>query len=74
MTKCHFIHCGIEVASTAKGGRKWKRQRKGQYEQSYVLASSTQKSTPRPADLQITAENYEGEDLTIIWHIVKYKR
>ena len=63
MKKCHFTHCGNEVASTAKGGRKWKRQRKGQYEPSYVLASSTHKLTPRPANLQITVENYEGEDL-----------
>ena len=35
----------------------------GQYEQSYVLASSTHESTPRPADLQAMAENYEGADL-----------
>ena len=25
--------------------------------------SSTHKSTPKPADIQITAENYKGEDL-----------
>ena len=63
MEKCHLIHCGIKVASTANGGRKYKRQRKGQYKQSFVLASSTHKLTPRPADLQIMVENYEGKDL-----------
>ena len=57
MKKCHFIHLGAEVSATAKGGWKWKKRRKGQFQQSYVLASSTHKSTPKPADLQITVEN-----------------
>ena len=63
MKKCYFIHSGTEVAVMAKGGRKWKRQRNRQSEQSYILASSTYKSMHKPVDLQITAENYEGEDL-----------
>ena len=61
--KSHFIHSGADVGNTAKGGRKWKKRRKGQFQQSYVLASSAHKSTPKPADIQIIVETYEGEDL-----------
>ena len=64
MKKCNFFHSGKIVESTAKGGWKFKKQRKGQFQQSYVLVSSTHKSSPKPADIQITAGNYEGEDLT----------
>ena len=63
MKKCHFIHLGTKVSAKAKDGWKWKRRRKGQFQQSYVLASSTHKSTHKLADLQITVENYEGEEL-----------
>ena len=62
MKKCYFICSGVEVGDKAKGGQKWKR-RKGQFHESYVLALSTHKSTPTPADLQITVENYKGENL-----------
>ena len=41
-----------------------KKRRKGQFQQSYILASLTHKSSPKPADIQITAGNYEGEHLT----------
>ena len=38
MKKCHFIHSGAEVGDKTKGGQKWKRRRKGQFQESYVLA------------------------------------
>ena len=38
-------------------------KKKGQFQQPYVLASSKHKCTPKPADLQTTAENYEREEL-----------
>ena len=62
MKKCHFIRSGAEVAAREKGGWKWKRQRKGLFKQSYVLASSIHRSAPKPA-LWITVNNYEGEEL-----------
>ena len=40
-----------------------KKRRKGQFQQSYILASLTHKSSPKPADIQITAGKYEGEDV-----------
>ena len=63
MKKCYFIHSGAEVGAKAKGGQKWKRRRKGQFQESDVLACSMHKYTPKPVDLQITVENYEGEHL-----------
>ena len=48
----------------SKSGRKLKKRRKQQFQQSYILESTTHKSSPKPADIQITAGNYEGEDLT----------
>ena len=47
-----------------KGGWKWKKRRKGQFQQLYLLASSTHHSVPKPADIKIMAGNYEGEDIT----------
>ena len=41
-----------------------KNRRKGQFQQSYILASLTHQSSPKPADIQITPGKYEGEDLT----------
>ena len=41
-----------------------KEQRKGQFQQLYILASSTHKSSPKPTDIQITGGNCGGEDLT----------
>ena len=64
MKECNFLHNGLIAESAAKGGWKFKKQRKGQFQQSYALASSTHKSSPKPADIQITTGNYEGEDLT----------
>ena len=64
MKKGNFRHNGFIAETTAKGGQKFKKRRKGEFQQSYVLASSTHKSSPKPADIQITAGNYEGEDLT----------
>ena len=52
------------METIAKGGRKLKKRRQGQFQQSYILASSTHISSPKPADIQITAGNYEAEDLT----------
>ena len=52
------------METIANGGRKLKKRRKGQFQQSYILASLTHRSSPKPADIQITAGNYEGEDLT----------
>ena len=63
MKNYHYIHSGTEVVDKAKGGQKWKRRRKGLFQDSYVLASSTHKSTPKSVDLQITVENYKGEHL-----------
>ena len=64
MKKCNFLHNGFTTETTAKGGRKLEQRRKGQFEQSYILASSTHKSSPKPSDIQVNAVNYEGEDLT----------
>ena len=47
----------------AKGGRKWNKRRKGQFQQSYILASLTHHSV-KPADIKIMAGNYEREDIT----------
>ena len=63
MKKCNVLHNGFITETTAKDGWKFKKRRKGQFHQSYVLASLTHKSSPKPADIQITAGNYEGEDL-----------
>ena len=52
------------MEAVAKGGRKWNKRRKGQFQQSYLLASSTHHSVPKPANIKITAGNYEGEDIT----------
>ena len=64
--ECNFlgVHNGSIAEITAKGGRELKKSRKGQFQQSYILASLTHKSYPKPADIQITAGNYEGEDIT----------
>ena len=48
----------------AKGGRKWKKRRKRQFQQSYLLASLTHHSVPKLANIQILAGNYKGEDIT----------
>ena len=64
MKKCNFLHSGKIVERTAKGGQKFKKQRKGQFQQSYVLASSTHKFSPEAADIQITAGYYECDNLT----------
>ena len=58
-----FFTYWFTTETTAKGGRKLKKRRKGQFQQSYILASLTCKSSPKPADIQITAGNYEGEVL-----------
>ena len=63
MKTCYFIHCGNIIESIVKGGLKFKKWRKGQLQQSDVLASSTHKSSPKPSNIQITVGNYEGEDL-----------
>ena len=63
MKKCNFLQNGFTTETTAKGRSKLKKRRKGQFQQSYIWASSIQKSSPKPAD-KITAGNYEGEDLT----------
>ena len=52
------------MEAVAKGGRKWNKRRKGQFQQSYLLASSTHHSVPKPANIKITAGNDEGEDIT----------
>ena len=57
----YTLWCGSSFNS--KGGKEVEEMKKGQYEQSCVLASSTHKSTPKPADLQSMVENCEGEDL-----------
>ena len=62
--KCIFVHSGCTMEAVAKGGRKWKKSQKGQFQQSYILASLTHHSVPKPADIKITAGNYEGEDIT----------
>ena len=59
-----FLYNGLTTETTAKGGRKLKKRRKGLFQQSYILASLTHKSSPKHADIQITAGNNEGEDLT----------
>ena len=52
------------METIAKGGRKLKKRRKGQSQQSYILASLTHRSSTKPADIQIATGIYEGEDLT----------
>ena len=52
------------MEAVAKCDRKWKKRRKGQFQQSYLLGSSTHHSVPKPADIKITGGNYEGEDIT----------
>ena len=64
MKKCNFLHNGHTVETIAKGGRKLKKRRKGHFQQSYILALSTHRSSPKPANIQIAAGNYEGKDLT----------
>ena len=64
MKRCDFLHSRFNPEITAKGGRKLKKRRKLQFQQSYILASLTHKSPPKQADIQITAGNYEREDLT----------
>ena len=64
MKKCNFFHNRYSTETVAKGGRKLKKRRKGQFQQSYLLASLTHRSSPKPTDIQITAGNYEGEDIT----------
>ena len=64
MKKCYFLHNGYTMETIARVGRKLKKRRKGQFQQSYILASLTHRSSPKPADIQITTTNYEGEDLT----------
>ena len=64
MEKCHFVPNGYITETIAKGGRELEKRRKGQLQQSYLLASLTHRSSPRPGDIQITAGNYEGEDIT----------
>ena len=59
-----FLYNGYTTETVAKGARKLKKRRKGQFQQSYILASSTHRSSPKPANIHITAGNYEGEDLT----------
>ena len=55
MKKYNFVHNGYTAETVSKGGRKLKKRRKGQFQQSYLLASSTHRSSPKPADIQITA-------------------
>ena len=55
---------GYTTETVAKGGRTLKKRRKGQLQESYIVASLANRSSPKPADIQITAGNYEGEDLT----------
>ena len=62
--KCMFIHSACTMEVVANGGRKWKKRRKGQFQQSFLLASMTHHSVPKPPDIKITAGNYEGEDIT----------
>ena len=64
MKKCNFIHNGYITESSTKSGRKLKKRRKGQFHQSYLLALLMHRSAPKPADIQITAGNYEGEDIS----------
>ena len=64
MKKGNFTHNGYITETIAKGGRKLKKRRKGKLQQSYLLASSTHRSSPKPADIQLTARNYEGVDIT----------
>ena len=52
------------MEAVAKGGRKWKKRRKGQFQQSYLLASLTYHSVPKLANIKTTAGNSEGEDIT----------
>ena len=52
------------MEAVAKGGRKWKKRRKGQFHQSYLLALLTHHSVPKLANIKIMAGNYEGEDIT----------
>ena len=64
MKKYNFLHNGYTMETIAEGGRKLKKRRKRQFQQSYIPVSLTHKSSPKPAEIQITARNYEGEDLT----------
>ena len=64
MKTCHFIHNGYITKTIAKGGSKLKKRRKEQFQHPYLLASSTHRSSPKLADIQITAGNYEGEHIT----------
>ena len=47
--QCIFIYSGCTLEVVGKGGRKWKKRRKGQFQQSYLLASLTHHSVPKPA-------------------------
>ena len=63
MKKHNFLHNWYTTETIAKGRRKLKKRRKGQFQQSYILASLTHRSSPKPGDIQITVGIYEGEDL-----------
>ena len=39
MEKCNFLHNGLTMETIAKAGRKLKKRRKGQFQQSYILAA-----------------------------------
>ena len=41
MKKCNVLHNGSTTETTVKGGRKLKKRRKGQFQQSHILASLT---------------------------------
>ena len=63
--KCNFLHSGSTMEVVAKGGRKWKKRRKGHFQQSYLLAgASTHHSVLKLAIIRIMAGNYQGEGIT----------
>ena len=45
MKKCNFLHSGYTTETVDKGGRKLKKRRKGQFQQPYILASMTHRSS-----------------------------
>ena len=53
---CIFVLSGSSMEVVAEGGRKWKKRRTGQFQQSYLLASLTHCSVPKPANIQLWQE------------------
>ena len=63
MKKCNFIHNGYTTETIAQG-KEIEEEKKGTVSAITHPGIMAHRSSPKPADIQITAGNYEGENLT----------